>query len=526
MKKMLTFLLSLVFIIGMIPISASASIIMSAEIKNIDIPVIGAKPDFSAELENLSGVMKITKVEWVEYDADWEWQKEMTANDTFKEGYWYVVYAYLETELGHNFADSVSGTINNINAKKDGNATQANGTKVGFYVSYQAAKRLTVINKVDLTVVKPVIGKTPTFAKKDTAQYVSEKYGTVSNCSNGVTWTNQSSGVNITVSNPFKAGTKYKVTYYLTAKDGYRFDYNTKCTINGTTATLGRIDTTHITVSLSDLVPGDGKKEITSLDLSVAAPKDGEKPTYTKIEETGFYSDNGLNGTSTKIYKNGIAWYKSASSYISPGTTETFKGGTEYTVKIALTPKNGYKFAKNISAKLNSKTATVETFDDGSINVSVKLTALSKEHKHTDSSWKTDKDNHWKICTDTACGTITVAKEAHKDANKDNKCDICTYAIPAADTSKPSQTTSSKPDSNDSTQSKPTASEPDTNETQSSIATDTETDNSTPQDNTDDSELKGNEDNNSWIWIVLIAVLVLAAGAVVVFVVLKKKKAE
>ena len=39
---------------------------------------------------------------------------------------------------------------------------------------------------------------------------------------------------------------------------------------------------------------------------------------------------------------------------------------------------------------INGKTATVETFDDGSINVSVKLTALSKEHKHTDSDWKTD----------------------------------------------------------------------------------------------------------------------------------------
>lgn len=510
MKKMLVILLSIVFIIGIIPISASASTVMRAEIKSIDLPVIGEKPDFSAELGNLSDVMKITKVEWVEYDGDWEWQKDMTANDTFKEGYWYVVYVYLETNPGHNFGDSVSGTINNTNAKKDGNATQANGTKVGFYVSYQPAKKLTVINNVDLTVVKPVIGKTPTFAKVDTAQYVSEKYGTVSNCSNGVTWTNQGSGVNITVSNPFKEGTKYKVTYYLTAKDGYRFDYNTKCTINGVTATLGRIDTTHITVSLSDLVPGDGKKEVSSVSIYVTAPKDGEKPNYTKIDGTEYYSDNGINGISTKIYKNGIAWYKSASSYIGPGTTETFKGGSEYTAKVCLTPKDGYKFAKNVSAKLNGKTATVETFDDGSINVSVKLTALSKEHKHTDSDWKTDNDNHWKVCTDTACGTITVAKEAHKDQNKDNKCDVCAYAIPKADISTPDQTTSSNPS---------------TNETQSSIATDTETDNSTPQDN--NSELKENNGNSStWIWIVLAIVIVLAAAGAVVFIVLKKKKAK
>jgi len=122
---------------------------------------------------------------------------------------------------------------------------------------------LTPIDRVDLTVVKPVIGKTPTFAKVDTTQYYSEKYGTVSNCSNGVTWTNQDSGVNITVSNPFKADTTYKVTYYLTAKEGYKFTRSTVCTINGVTATFEPIDHFHIKVSLGDLVPGDGKQEHT-----------------------------------------------------------------------------------------------------------------------------------------------------------------------------------------------------------------------------------------------------------------------
>ena len=520
MKKVLSLVLTLIMLLCLMPTTTVfASIVMRAEIKNIDLPVIGEKPDFSAELGSLSDVMKITKVEWVEYDADWEWQKEMTANDTFKEGYWYVVYAYLETEPGHNFGDSVSGTINNINAKKDGNATQANGTKVGFYVSYQATKRLTVINNVDLTVVKPVIGKTPTFAKVDTAQYVSEKYGTVSNCSNGVTWTNQGSGVNITVSNPFKEGTKYKVTYYLTAKDGYRFDYNTKCTINGVTATLGRTDTTHITVSLSDLVPGDGKKEITSLDLSVTAPKDGEKPNYTKIDGTGYYSDNGINGTSTKIYKNGIAWYKSASSYISPGTTETFKGGSEYTIKIALTAKDGYKFAKTVTAKINGKTATVESFDDGSVNVSVKLTALSKEHKHTDSGWKTDKDNHWRVCTDTSCGMITVAKEAHKDVNKDNKCDVCSYAIPKAN-----DTTASVPETTKPTESKPTISNPDNDTSSDADMTDNESQETDV--NIEQEKEHSDKDSGILIWIILGAVVLLAAAGAVVFIVLKKKKAK
>ena len=511
MKKLLSLVLTVIMLFCLMPTaSVFAASVTMVDAVNIELPVAGEKPDLSADLTNWSNAHKITGVEWVEYDEGWEWEKDMSANDTFKEGYWYVVYVHFETTSGNIFSETINPHINNETAKISGPAVQANRTKVSIYKAYQATKAQTAISKVDLNVVKPVVGKTPTFAKVDTTQYFSEKYGTVSNCSNGVTWTNQSNNINITVNNPFKEGAKYTVTYYLTAKDGYKFTTATQCIINGAAATLEVIDKSHAKVSLKNIVPGDGKKEVSSVSIYVTAPKEGEKPNYTKIDGTEYYSDNGINGTSTKIYKNGIAWYKSASSYISPGTTETFKGGSEYTVKLALTPKEGYKFAANVSAKLNGKTATVETFDDGSINVSVKLTALSKEHKHTDSDWKTDKDNHWKICTDTSCGTITVAKEAHKDQNKDNKCDVCAYAIPKADISTPDQTTSSKPS---------------TNETQSSIATDTETDNSTPQDN--NSELKENNGNSStWIWIVLAIVIVLAAAGAVVFIVLKKKKAK
>ncbi len=526
MKKFLSLALTVIMLLCLMPTtSVFAASVTMVDAVNIELPVAEEKPDFSADLPNWSDAHKITGVEWVEYDEGWEWEKDMSANDTFKEGYWYVVYVHFETTSGNNFSETINPHINNETAKVSGPAVQANRTKVSIYKAYQATKAPTAISKVDLNVVKPVVGKTPTFAKVDTTQYFSEKYGTVSNCSNGVTWTNQSNNINITVNNPFKEGAKYTVTYYLTAKDGYKFTTATQCIINGAAATLELIDKYHAKVSLKNIVPGDGKKEVSSVSIYVTAPKEGEKPNYTKIDGTEYYTDNGINGTSTKIYKNGIAWYKSASSYISPGTTETFKGGSEYTVKLSLIPKDEYKFAKNVSAKLNGKTATVETFDDGSINISVKLTALNKEHKHTDSDWKTDNDNHWKVCTDTACGTITVAKEAHKDQNKDNKCDVCAYAIPKADISTPDQTTSSKPSTNDSTQSKPTTSEPDTNETQSSIATDTETDNSTPQDN--NSELKENNGNSStWIWIVLAIVIVLAAAGAVVFIVLKKKKAR
>jgi len=262
MKKCFAMMLAVVMLLCLLPATtAFASMVMAVDIDNVDLPVAGAKPDISAQLGSLSDVMKITRVEWSEYDEGWEWQKDMTANDTFQEDYWYVVFVYVETNPGHTFGNSVTGTINNEAAKKSGNSVQANGTKVCFYTSYQATKPLTDISMVDLTVVNPVIGKTPTFAKVDTAQYYSEKYGTVSNCSNGVTWTNQSSGVNLTVNNPFKADTKYRVSYYLTAKEGYKFTRSTVCVINGYLATFEPVDHFHVIVSLSDLEAGEGKQE-------------------------------------------------------------------------------------------------------------------------------------------------------------------------------------------------------------------------------------------------------------------------
>lgn len=266
------------------------------------------------------------------------------------------------------------------------------------------------------------------------------------------------------------------------------------------------------------------EESITNLTLTVTAPQEGAKPAYDKIDGRGYYSDNGLNGVSTRIYKNGIAWYKSASSYISPGTTETFNGGTEYTVKISITAKDGYKFSKSLTAKINGKTATVETFDDGSINASVKLTALSKEHKHTESGWKTDGNDHWKICTDAACGSVTVAKEAHKDKNKDNKCDICAYAISKENITPTEKPITSEPTTTKPTESEPTISNPD-NDTSSSIDS---TDSESHETDVNTEQEKENSDKNSGIliWIILGAVVVLAAGGAVTFIVIKKKKAE
>ena len=52
---------------------------------------------------------------------------------------------------------------------------------------------------------------------------------------------------------------------------------------------------------------------------------------------------------------------------------------------------------------------------------------------HTESGWKSYKDNHWKECTVAGCGVIIEnSKAAHKDDNNDGKCDVCEYNVGTA----------------------------------------------------------------------------------------------
>lgn len=257
--------------------------------------------------------------------------------------------------------------------------------------------------------------------------------------------------------------------------------------------------------------------EIGNLQLAITDPADGEKPSYAIIDGEGYFSDNGIHGVSTKIYKNGIAWYKSTSSYISPGTTETFQGGTDYIVKISLTPKAGYQFAQDLTATINSTTAEVDAFDDGSVTISAILTASQPEHTHTLSDWQYDDLDHWKVCTE--CGVILKDKKMHFTGDADPKCDTCGYELPIEipediPETKPKETTPATEVTTAPTET--TAEQTSATET-TTVPAMTETTGSISDDTQD------NEDN-SLVWIILGVVLGIAAGAGITLLVLKKKQ--
>lgn len=526
MKRILCVLVILTLMICCVSVNVQAAKEMftalgSAEVIDVVLPVIGEKPALTATSAE-SGKYTVAKVSWSEYDEDFDHVRDMTTNDTFREGYYYFVFINLEAKGSCTFNNNMTQIINGKTANKY--TPSDNNKKVQIYTHFKAKK---AIKKVELSIVSPVIGKTPTFAKVNTTEYESKNTSGVSNQANGVSWTNQASGVNLSVNNPFKENTKYTVKYYLTAKDNYLFS-GTKYYMNGKQVSVisSNGEKTQVVVALTNLLPGDGKKEISSIDLVVAAPADGEKPNYTKIEGTGYYSDNGSIGSSTRIYKNGIAWYKSASSFISPGTTETFIGGNEYILKVALTPKEGYKFASKPTVKINDKGSVVETFDDGSIIATVTLSAPKKGHIHTESTWQKNDGYHWKVCTDASCGSLIGKNEVHKDLNKDKKCDVCGYKI-TVESKKEASTTSisstQRPSNNGVSKTETTTGTG--VDTTVSATTENESEIVTPEVPQPDSAKNSEADNENSpiIWIFLGAIAVIVIGAVIT-IILKKKK--
>ena len=747
---MLAVLLAVVLIPTMNSFAAKEMFeINTVAVTGIDVPLAGAKPDFTAEVSSGARYeLASNAVAWDEYDDGWEWQAELSANSTFKKGYWYVVTVTVNAKANYGFDSTINATINGQTA----NGGTPTSTKVSFYISYQCTD--TAITNVALTVVKPAVGKTPTFAKVNTTQYESKNTDPkLSNQANGVVWTNMSTGVNLSSSNPFKESVSYSVSYTLYPKSGYQFSQNLTATINGKAA-LVRFEDGYITVRMENLiaeykpitsvaitgvaapaagktpsyeftatgnffavqgenddcrvngvywaefepgsfygitmkktdvfkpgyiyklyidlvptdsayafvkdesvvtvngknavvmvdgrnaraiysfdalpeqqiVPGvsvncivpvagktpnynistagshysvvdqdsdiwvdgvawveyipgsssgrmmkktdtfkagnqyavvmdvavtsegylfvkgstvakvnskdatlnieaDGKSArliytfpalsqmtLSKVDLNVTAPAANEKPAFDKIDGIGYYSAN--NGNPVAVFKNGIAWFKNPSAYIAAGTTETFEAGKEYTLKISLAPKEGYVFSKTLTATVNGKTAVVTQFDDGTVLLEVVLSTPKVPHTHTASDWQTDDGYHWKVCTDSECGSIVVQKQMHLNTDPDGKCDTCGYQLPIEVPEDPVDPPADPADPSD-------PAEP-ANPTEPADPIDpvdpTETTPAAPSQSKDETTAS----NNNWVWFVLGGVVLILAVTAVLF--MKKKK--
>lgn len=345
---------------------------------------------------------------------------------------------------------------------------------------------------------------------------------TEGNWKNGIAWYEKESPTS--AGRAMAVGEKCKPGYYymirisiVTSSTAYYFNTKNSGTTVDITATVnGKAATSFGTKNSAAFIDYTYPMcigTINKLDLAVETPVAGAKPSYSQVKGTGYESNNSRNNAST--YKNGIIWYdEAAKAYIDPTSNTTFKAGQKYTVRIMLSTTKGYKYSSKVNATLNGKTVAANRVDNEFVSIEQTFTVLEKSHTHTNSAWKSDKDNHWKICTDTACGSLTVAKEAHKDANKDKKCDVCSYTLDAVS----KDTSSNDKDANKTNT---------TNE--NTTDTSVKTDGSAPTEETAtaDDDITTDDDNDGispLIWIIVAVVII--AGGILAFIFIKKSKKQ
>lgn len=355
-------------------------------------------------------------------------------------------------------------------------------------------------------VYSPAAGTDVQFSAKCTTKYVSV---------NSVNWyekkTQSETGTALANGAKFNPGYYYTVRVELAnTNNAYYFSGNgadVAATVNAKTAKVVTNNSAQV-IAVEYTFPMC-LTTVSKFDFTLATPVAGAAPHYPLLTGTGYESNN--RGNNGAAYKNGIYWRNETDNKVLyPNENPKFEAGKKYSANITVATTTGYRVASSYTVKVNGKNVTSTKVDNECITFKVEF-SVPKAHTHTSSEWKSDDEGHWKICTDTACGTIAVAKEAHKDQNKDNKCDVCKYAISKEgnDTSTPVKSTpnSSTPDSDKQV---------DTDDSQNS---DTETEAKTEYNKKSDGKKNG-----ALVWIILGGVVILAAAGAVVFIILKKKK--
>ncbi|MGN0650669.1 MAG: dockerin type I repeat-containing protein [Oscillospiraceae bacterium] len=291
-------------------------------------PIIGEAPSTECTIKDTVGCYTVKSVSWTCGDT------QLTSADKFAAGKQYTITVTLKPDTGLEFSADTVVTI-----KENEAATTLNddGTLSAFY-TFEALP-LIDITSAAITVTAPELGKTP--AAEATAN--ENANFTVSN----VQWNPADAA--------FKAETEYTVSAKLTAKDGYKFANNTSVTINGNTATVTPNNDGTLTVTYK--FAAIQLTEITSANVYVTAPQLGKAPATTADLHDGAHCT-----------ASDVQW--------NPADT-TFKADTAYTVSAKLVADLGYKFAGNISVKINDKTATVTPNNDGTLTVSYTFGKLS-----------------------------------------------------------------------------------------------------------------------------------------------------
>ena len=261
-------------------------------------------------------------------------------------------------KLGRYAADTLAdyvmdGSVMTVDGVKTDPATC--GTTNGHVEIYEA------ITEVDIHVNSPVAGESP--AIYDSEVYLVPEGATVESITwyeNGQPW-NISSG-----SARFTAGNTYKVEIVLTADDGVKFaNPLTSATVNykdAEVSAFGGNAENGITLTVDF---GACPNVVPEVELTVTAPKEGNKPSYTiGCGSDAYYAVGGSSN-----YTEYRQWYMSSDNddWWEINGNHTFLAGYYYKLYVDIRTNEGYEFPlidvgtiqPSVNATVNGYTATV-----------------------------------------------------------------------------------------------------------------------------------------------------------------------
>ena len=291
------------------------------------------------------------------------------------------------------------------------------------------AGAVTEIKEISMSVDYPEAGKTP----PGTATWHGTGYSL-----HGIDWYDNTDGRFLEAGDKIQANHKYRVCLWIEADQGYVFssanDYTptVKAYVNGEAGLVSKAfeyiasAMVYVTYEFS-AVPSKGW--IYSVDLTITAPKEGEKPTYPRFDHTAYKSVTMID---LPEVKNGIVWMDAENNeYVSPD--EAFMGGNQYKVNITIQQKSGYAFVKKPVARVNGQVAS-SSVDYGEV-LFVNFTFPTLSHTHTPSEWCTTGAYHYKACT--TCGDFLEQEDHYgvmATCMTDGLCAVCGFAyLPASE---------------------------------------------------------------------------------------------
>ena len=362
MKKIFSLLLSLLMVISLLPMSATASDVITIVAVNIPKPVAGEPLRWhkTATLQNTdSNYTVYQNAEW--YD---ETEKRyMNQTESFQSGHVYTVEVWLEAKEGYEF-DATSTTyyleafVNGREAKVSKAFEYQRWAMAVVSYTFPEVKEHKEITQVDVSdIVEPKIGR-QSIARPHYLKYSEGVEGY------DATWYENYQTTGASNARPFTGVFAAEKTYtfevILEAKEGYAFARKS----------TGRPD---VTVTFNGCVVGymvgfDGAGRLFAFEeydylgkakekimgvvyYNIQEPVIGEKPSF-KAEnqrEDGLYYIDTVDPNSTKY---GITWYEGVGDARKMDENDTFKAGEYYYVAIKVKPIDGYQFDTDTNGDL------------------------------------------------------------------------------------------------------------------------------------------------------------------------------